>query len=167
MNSQHMLKNAGIWVVVAVSLVGAQERRRFSPEEKAFYADAQTVQFVHPGLVITVTGATIAADGTITAQYTLADPSGLPLDSSGVTTPGTISTSFVAATLPNGQEQYTAYTTRVATGPAIGSTNQPGADSGGVITVLGNGAYQYVFRPRLPVLIRRQPRPSESMDPAP
>lgn len=126
--------------------MGAQEQRHFSPREKAFYADAQTVQFVNPGLVITVTGATIAADGTITAQYTLADPNGLPLDSAGVYTPGTISTSFVAAYLPNGQEQYTAYTTRAASGTVIPSIQLPGADSGGTLTALGNGAYQYVFK---------------------
>ncbi len=143
------IRTIGIVGVVIASL-GAQERRHFSPREKAFYADAQTVQFVNPGLVITVTGATIASDGTITAQYTLADPKGLPLDSAGVTTPGTISTSFVAAYLPNGQEQYTAYTTRAASGTVIPSTQQPGADSGGTVSALGNGAYQYVFKTKAP-----------------
>src|SRR5580698_5146367 len=92
----------------------------------------------------------IAADGTITVQYSLADPFGLPLDSAGVYTPGTISTSFVAAYLPNGQEQYTAYTTRVATGTVLASTNQPGADTGGKVTALGSGAYQYVFGTKVP-----------------
>jgi OmcA/MtrC family decaheme c-type cytochrome len=141
---------AGFWIVLAVSLVSAQERRHFSPREKAFYADAETVQFVNPGLAITVTGATIAANGTITVQYTLTDPTGLPLDSAGVNTPGTISTSFVAGYIPNSQEQYTAYTTKVATGTAIASVNQPGADSGGTTTALGNGAYQYVFKTQVP-----------------
>jgi OmcA/MtrC family decaheme c-type cytochrome len=139
------VRTIGIIAVIAACL-GAQERRRFSPREKAFYADAQTVQFVNPGLVITVTGATIASDGTVTAQYTLTDPKGLGLDSAGVYTPGTVSTSFVAAYLPNGQSQYTAYTTRAASGPVVSSTNQPGSDSGGAVTALGNGAYQYVFK---------------------
>ena len=140
----------GFIAIVAVSITGAQQRRHFSPQEKAFYADDQTVQFVHPGLVIAVTGSTVAPDGTVTAQYTLADPDGLPLDSAGVTTPGTISTSFVAAVLPNGQEQYTAYTTRAASGTLISSTQQPGADSGGAITSLGPGTYQYVFKTKAP-----------------
>jgi OmcA/MtrC family decaheme c-type cytochrome len=143
-------RKAGFWIVLAVSLVSAQERRHFSPREKAFYADAETVQFVNPGLVITVTGATIAANGTITAQYTLTDPTGLPLDSAGISTPGAISISFVAAYIPNGQEQYTAYTTKVDTGTVIASAIVPGADSGGVTTVLGNGAYQYVFKTQAP-----------------
>ncbi len=144
------VRTVGVIVVIAASITGAQEPKRFSPHEKAFYADAQTVQFVHPGLVITVTGATIAADGTITAQYTLTDPNGLGLDNAGVTTPGVISTSFIAAVLPSGQEQYTSYTTRTASGTVIASTQQPSSDSGGTITALGNGAYQYVFKTKAP-----------------
>jgi len=151
MKPQSLLRKLGIWVVVAVSLASAQRKHHFSPREKAFYADAATVEFVNPGLVIAVSGATIAANGSITVQYTLTDPTGLPLDSAGVYTPGTVSISFVAAYIPNGQEQYTAYTTRVATGTAIASTNQPGPDSRGTTTVLGNGAYQYVFGTMVPV----------------
>jgi OmcA/MtrC family decaheme c-type cytochrome len=143
-------RKAGFWIVLAVSLVSAQERRHFSPREKAFYADAATVEFVNPGLVIAVTGATIAANGTITVQYTLADPTGLPLDSAGVYTPGAISTSFVAGYIPNSQEQYTTYTTKAASGTLIASETQPGADSGGTTTVLGSGAYQYVFKTTAP-----------------
>lgn len=141
------LKIVGVLAVIAASLSMAQPTRHYSAREKAFYADAQTVQFVNPGLVITVTGATIGSDGTITAQYTLADPNGLPLDNAGVTTPGTISTSFIAAYLPNGQEQYVAYTTRTSTtGTVINPDTQPSSDSGGTLTSLGNGAYQYVFK---------------------
>ena len=132
--------------VAAASLTMAQEQRHYSPREKAFYMSSQSVQFVNPGLVINVTGAQIASDGTITTQYMLSDPNGLPLDSAGVTTPGSISTSFVAAYLPNGQEQYTSYTTKPSSGTVIASTNQPGSDSGGAITVLGNGTYQYIFK---------------------
>jgi len=105
---------------------------------------------VRPGLTITITSATIASDGTITAVYTLTDPSGLPLDAGGVSTPGAISLSYVAAMLPNNQEQYVAYTTRANSGPAIPSTNQPNADSGGVATNTGPGQYQYVFHTKAP-----------------
>jgi OmcA/MtrC family decaheme c-type cytochrome len=139
-------RTIGIIAIVGVSL-GAQQKRHFSPREKAFYADAQTVEFINPGLVITVTGATIGSDGTIAAQFTLTDPTGLPLDNTGVNTPGVISTSFIAAYIPNGQEQYAAYTTRSATGTMTGPINLPGADSGGTLTALpSNGAYQYVFK---------------------
>lgn len=82
--------------------------------------------------------------------YTIADPNGLPLDGAGITTPGKVSLSFVAAVLPNGQRDYTAYTTRLATGTVIASTDQPGADSGGSTAQLGPGSYEYVFYTRAP-----------------
>jgi OmcA/MtrC family decaheme c-type cytochrome len=121
-------------------------RKPYSPHEKAFYADAQTVEFVLPGLTITANSATIASDGTITVGYSLTDPTGLPLDAAGATTPGTISVSFVAAVLPNNSSDYITYTTRAASGTVLASTQQPGADSGGVIT----GQYQYVFQTKAP-----------------
>jgi OmcA/MtrC family decaheme c-type cytochrome len=112
--------------------------------------DDATVQFVRPGLTITVNSAAIAANGTITVTYTLTDPSGLPLDAAGITTPGPISLSYVAAVIPNNQEDYTAYTTRVATGTVIASTEQPGADSGGTTTSVGPGQYTYTFATKAP-----------------
>ncbi len=130
--------------LVAVSLTSAP-RRPYSPHDKAFYADAQTVEFVLPGLTITVNSAAIAANGAITVTYTLTDPTGLPLDSAGITTPGTISLSYVAAVLPKGQEDYTTYTTRSATGTVMGTIQQPGADTGGVATSVGPGQYTYTF----------------------
>ena len=129
--------------LVAVSLTSAP-RRPYSPHEKAFYLDSQTVEFVRPGLSITINSAAIAANGTITVTYTLTDPNGLPLDSAGITTPGTIGLSYVAAVIPNGQEDYTAYTTRTATGTVIATIQQPGADSGGSTTG-GPGQYTYTF----------------------
>ena len=112
----------------------------------ATYLDPATVQFVRPGLTISVQSATIASDGTITATYTLSDPSGLPLDAAGVTTPGAISLSFLAADIPQGQEQYVSYITRAATGPVIPSNNQPAADSGGTTIQVGPGKYTYTFK---------------------
>ena len=64
----------------------------------------------------------------------------------GVTTPGTISLSFLAATIPHGQEQYVSYVTRAATGAVVASTNQPAADSGGTTTQVGPGQYSYTFK---------------------
>ncbi|MGD1095558.1 MAG: OmcA/MtrC family decaheme c-type cytochrome [Bryobacteraceae bacterium] len=122
----------------------------YSPHEKAFYMDPASVQFIQPGLVITVNSAKIAADGTITTVYTVTDPTGAPLDAAGVIAPGTITFGYVAAVLPQNQEDYTAYTTKAASGTAVASTNQPGADSGGVTTQLGPGQYQYVFNTKAP-----------------
>jgi hypothetical protein len=119
------------------AIVDAGTSKGYSPAEKAYYADAQAVQFVRPGLTIKILSAKIASDGTITVVYTITDPAGLPLDNTGVATPGVVNLSFVAAVLPNNQTQYTSYTTRVATGAAIATTTQAGADTGGAITALG------------------------------
>lgn len=140
-----------IGLVVAASLASAP--KPYTIHEKAYYASAQTVEFVAPGLNIKITGATISATGTITTTFTVTDPNGLPLDVNGVYTPGAISLSYIAAVLPAGQQDYTAYTTRAAaavvTSPAMATTNQPGTDSGGTLTTTSNG-YQYVFKTTAP-----------------
>ncbi len=136
-------------IIVALSLSSAP-KNPYNSHQKAFYADASTVEYVNPGLTITINSAAVASDGTITASYSLTDPNGLPLDSAGVQTPGAISLSFVAATIPNGQEQYTAYTTKVATGTVIASVNQPGADSGGTSVNIAPGQYTYTFKTKAP-----------------
>jgi OmcA/MtrC family decaheme c-type cytochrome len=146
-------KQYGRPVLIAATLVmslSSASRKPYSPHEKAFYADRALVDFVNPGLTIAVISATIASDGTITVSYFLTDPNGLPLDSTGATTPGAISVSFIAAVLPNGISDYTTYTTATASGAVLASTQQPSADSGGVITSLGSGQYQYVFHTKAP-----------------
>ena len=139
----------GLVALVAAGLTSAP-RRSYTPHEKAFFADDATVEFVRPGLTITVNSAAISPSGAITVTYTLTDPNGLPLDSAGVTTPGLISLSYVAAVIPNGQQDYTTYTTRTATGTVLASTQQPGADSGGTVTQVGPGQYQYTFHTAAP-----------------
>jgi OmcA/MtrC family decaheme c-type cytochrome len=139
----------GIIGLVAASLTSAP-RRSYSPHDKAFYADRAVIEYVKPGLTITVNSAAVASNGTITVTYTLTDPNGLPLDSTGVTTPGAVNLSYIAAVLPNNQEDYTAYTTRAATGTVIATTQQPGADSGGTVKSLGSGQYTYTFHTAAP-----------------
>jgi hypothetical protein len=64
----------------------------------------------------------------------------------GVTTPGAISLSFLAAEIPHGQEQYVSYITRAATGTVIATVNQPTADSGGTTAQVAPGQYTYTFK---------------------
>ena len=59
-----------IVALVAASLASSP-KRPYTPHEKAFYADDATVEFVQPGLTITINSAAIAANGTITVTYTL------------------------------------------------------------------------------------------------
>ena len=136
-------------LAMALSMTGAP-KNRYSPRDKAFYAADAVVAFVRPGLLLKIDSAQIAADGTISATYSISDPKGLPLDAAGVTTPGVVALSYVAAVLPNDQTMYTSYTTRQATGKVSGTVSQAGADAGGAVTSAGNGIYQYVFRTKAP-----------------
>src|ERR1035441_7462650 len=84
------------------------------------------------GPPLKVVSATIAQDGTISVDYKVADPNGLPLDPAGITTPGAVSVSFLCAYIPKGQTQFYDYNTRVsaaATGTA--SATQASTDSAG------------------------------------
>jgi OmcA/MtrC family decaheme c-type cytochrome len=134
---------------VAITLQSAPGNP-YSTRSKAFYAARELVAFVRPGLTVTVNSAEIAADGTISTVFTLADPAGAPLDRQGVTTPGAVSLSFVAARIPNGQTQYVAYTTRRVSGAAVSSTEQAASDTGGTYTMLADGRYRYVFGMKAP-----------------
>lgn len=127
-------------------LLWAQKKSVFTPYEKAYYADPSQVEFVRPGLVVSVVSANIASDGTISVDYKLMDPSGLPLDQSGVVTPGPVTLSFLAAYIPQGQEQYTSYIVRTATAASGGATaTQATADSGGTTTTVATGEYIYTY----------------------
>ena len=126
----------------------------FTKKDKAYYADPNLVNYVRPGLVVKIQSANIASDGTITATVKFTDPKGVPLDISGVDTPGVIRSgnpSMVAAFIPKGQVQYTAYTTRVQTSPITGrSATQAGADSGGRWVKVSDGVYTYTFGTKAP-----------------
>jgi OmcA/MtrC family decaheme c-type cytochrome len=142
---------AVVIVVCSAALLSSTDRPVFTTLDKAFYADANLVSFVRPGLVVEITGASIAPDGTIQAQFKLSDPRGLPLDREGITTPGTVSTSFVAAYIPPGQIDYIAYTRRNQTSSITNVTAvQPAADAGGMYTKTGDGEYIYTFATKAP-----------------
>lgn len=137
-----------IGLIAAIAALAEKPvRQAYGPHDKAYYLPKAVVDVVRPGLNISVKSAAIASDGTISVTYTIADPQGLPLDAAGVTTPGTVSLSFLAAYIPNGQEQYVSYITRTATGTVIASTTQAAADSGGTTTASSTaGQYSYTFK---------------------
>ncbi len=146
------MKSRKLWIIALVCLaVGAAagdpthgRKRFYTPHDRAYFLP-DSVEFVNLGLTITVQSAAIASNGSITATFTLADPTGLPLDTAGVNTPGPISLSFLAAEIPHGQEQYVSYMTKAVTGMVVASTNQPAADSGGTTTAAGSGQYTYTY----------------------
>jgi len=134
-------------LLCVAALMGAPKKSTFSPRDKAYYASQAAVEFVRPGLKITVVSANIAQDGTISVDYKLSDPTGLPLDPAGITTPGPISVSFVAAYIPKGQTQFYAYTTRIQTSPITkASATQASSDSGGTTKPVTDGEFVYTFK---------------------
>ena len=136
-------------LTAAVGLKSAG-KNPFTKRDKAYYADPQLVAFVNPGLVITINSAKIATDGTISVTYTLTDPTGLPLDASGATTPGAISLAYEAAYIPKGQEQYVAYTTASVSGAALGTITRPDFELGSPPVQVGPGQYTYTFTAKAP-----------------
>jgi len=148
---RYFAQAATLAVVVALCLTGASKPAPYSPHHKAFYAEASLVNFVRPGLTLKILSAQIASDGTISATISVTDPQGLPLDRAGVLTPGAVAISFVASTIPKGEEQYKAYTTRTQKSPINGvSAVQGSADTGGIFTANSDGTYKYTFGTKAP-----------------
>lgn len=93
----------------------------------------------------------------MTARIKVTDPKGLGLDRLGVATPGAVTMSFVVATIPAGQTQYTSYITRVRTDAASGRTaTQATGESAGTFTQVAGGEYLYKFANKLPANIDRK-----------
>ncbi len=135
-----------ILVAGSLLLMSAPKKTQFTVHDRAYYADAATVNFVRPGFNINIVSAKIATDGTISVQYKIADPKGLPLDRSGIETPGTISLSFIATYIPKGQAQYVSYAARSVASTINGkSAVQAGGDSGGTTKTVATGEYIYTF----------------------
>ncbi|MEO8028670.1 MAG: OmcA/MtrC family decaheme c-type cytochrome, partial [Bryobacteraceae bacterium] len=147
-----LLRRVAFGAVLLTALLGyAQREQVFTTRDKAFFADPKTVSFVRPGLVLKIVGTEVKADGSLRAHFTLTDPKGLPLDRDGIVTPGSVSTSFMAAYIPAGQTQYVNLTTRVQTSPITNtSATQGGTDSGGTYEKVADGEYWYNFKTKLP-----------------
>ncbi len=125
-------------VAASVALVGGAKSRAL-------------VDFVNPGLNITINSAKITSAGVISVTYTLTDPTGLPLDATGQTTPGAISLAYVASYIPKGQEQYMAYTTSSATGTVLGTITRPDFEVFTTpATQVGPGQYTYTYIAQAP-----------------
>ena len=136
-------------VVSAASLLCSADRPAFTSHDKAYYAAANVINFVRPGLVLKIGAGSVAQDGTMQLQFSVTDLQGLPLDIQGITTPGAIATSFVAGYIPSGQIEYISLIARPATG-ATGTANQPTTDRGGTLTKTADGQYTYTYGAKTP-----------------
>ncbi len=114
----------------------------------------QTITFVRPGIKVKIASAAIAQDGTITARVKITDGADVPLDRTGVNTPGVVSMSLIAAYIPAGKTQYVSYTTTTLKASLPGNTNPPqiqaANDSGGTWTNNADGDYTYTFKTKAP-----------------
>lgn len=142
---------AAFAALLAFCLTGQTAKHRFSPRDKAYYADPALVEYVMPGLKIKINSAAIAPSGAITVNYALTDPNGQPLDATGQTTPGSIAVTYFASYIPQGQTQYVAYTTASATGAKLGTITRPTfEEGGGTLTSSALGQYQYTMKSQAP-----------------
>lgn len=129
----------------------AVENGSYTTKDSEFYLTPEQLLFIRPGLVLEVTDIVIPADRKTEVTFTLSDPAGLPLDRTGVYTPGPVSTSFILAYIPAGEEAYYSYTQRIQTSPITGdSAEQASTDSGGSYTELAIGHYVYKFATEVP-----------------
>lgn len=141
-----VVRVAAFVALISLCLTGQTSKHEFSKRDKAFYADPALVAFVSPGLAVKINSASIASSGAITLNFNVTDPTGLPLDVKGTTTPGPISLTYFAAAIPKGQEQYVSYTTASSTGKKLGTVTVPTfEEGGGTLTAVGPGQYQYTM----------------------
>ncbi|MCS7024230.1 MAG: OmcA/MtrC family decaheme c-type cytochrome [Bryobacteraceae bacterium] len=140
-----------ITVILGAAILTSAPSSPFHFNEKAYYTDEKTLNFVRPGLAVRILSVDVAPDGTVRARVRFTDPRGVPLDREGIQTPGVISASFILARIPRDQSQYVAYTTRVQTSSITGrSATQAATDTGGRWERVGDGEYIYTFGTRLP-----------------
>lgn len=123
----------------------------YSTTDREYYLNEEAIAFIRPGLEITILDVTIPSDRRPEVRFMLTDPGEQPLDRDGIVTPGPISTSFVMSYIPEGEEAYVAYTTRVQTSDITGDSQEQGSsDSGGEYTTEAVGTYMYKFGTVLP-----------------
>lgn len=134
-----------------IAKTDAVDNGYYTTKDSEFYLTPEQLLFIRPGLVMEILNVEIPADLKTEVTFKLSDPAGLPLDRTGVYTPGPVSTSFILAYIPEGQTAYMSYTSRVQTSPITGdSAEQASSDSGGSYTEVGEGTYIYKFGTAVP-----------------
>jgi len=123
----------------------------YSAQQLEAYLSPQQVEYIRPGLKITVNSITIPEDRRPVVDVSFVDDMDQPLDRAGKVTPGAVSISFVLAYYNPQARDYVAYTTRTQTSPITGqSAVQASADSGGTWEDVALGRARYRFRTALP-----------------
>jgi len=114
------------------------KRPGFTEADQAYYLDEELYTFIRPGLVFTLIDFEIPGDNQPLVTFSIKDPGGLPLDPTGVYTPGPVDLRFMLAYIPTGEENKVNYN-----GPG-------GRDRNGTLTDMGDGTWTYKFGTALP-----------------
>ena len=123
----------------------------YTKAQAEYYLSAKDMQWIRPGLNLTVDSVEIPADRHAVVELSFADDLGQPLDRAGVLTPGAISMSFILSWYDAEHRNFVTYTTRPQTSPITGDTAiQASTDSGGSFEDLEMGRVRYTFGTELP-----------------
>jgi len=152
-------------IMLALPLIAADRKHASKPttpspndysvSQKEHYLTPNDINYVRPGLAITINSITIGSDRKPVVDLSIADSLGQPIDRLGKTTPGAVSVSFVLAWYSPTTRQFTSYITRIATAAPpsqqVGTkATQATGDSGGKWVDLDTGHATYTFGNTLP-----------------
>ncbi|MGD0580748.1 MAG: OmcA/MtrC family decaheme c-type cytochrome, partial [Bryobacteraceae bacterium] len=145
-------KLIAMFAVVAISILTAGSvKRDLAIKKKASFGQSSVINFVRPGLVLTVLSASIGTDGTMAARMSLTDPEGLQLDPAGVATPGAVTVACTVAVLPSGSNDFVSYTSFPASSSTSGNTTtEVWFDESGTLSPVGDGTYTYTLGTKAP-----------------
>jgi hypothetical protein len=104
----------------------------YTTQDKEYYLTPEQLLFIRPGLEAEILDVVLPPDMQLEVTFSITDPAGLPLDNTGVTTPGPVDFRFTLANIPMGEEQ------KVRLAYERDSRN-------GTLTTVGEGVYKYKF----------------------
>ncbi len=123
----------------------------YKKTQAEYYLTEKQLQYIRPGIHVTVEDIQIPADRHPVVEITFTDDMGQPLDREGLVTPGAISFSYILSWYNVERRDYVPYTTRPQTSPITGDTAiQSSTDSGGTTEDLAMGRLRYTFGTQLP-----------------
>ena len=135
----------------AAVAVDPQTLSLYTPSDKEYYLTPSQVDFIRPGLKVTIGAVTDMAPGKKpSVEITMTDDLNQPLDRLGITTPGVVSVRFVPAVFDAATNSYTDLL-------VSGTNSQPTRDNTGAWVDLGAGKYRYTFAATLPAFDTTKP----------